>query len=264
MKTTGIVAGSAGNVRVPSRLDSDRVPPWPPHPLRSVVRVPRAASATTSSTRRSSTSVSRATSTQVGGHRQGSRDRLDRALSLLRVQAGLPATRSRRSPLQADRAKFDTHRSPSTTTSQRRSTAVLDSAFELTDHEVLRNRVLVAEQSLAGLHRTSAREEEARATRPLADARPRVRLGDLPHPRHGAERHPAGRPAPARARDPRPLQQRLALVPAARQPLSSTRSASSSSPAAWPSPACRSRCRRRQSASPRRSARARSLMGNRR
>ena len=34
--------------------------------------------------------------------------------------------------------------------------AVLNAAFELTDHEVLRNRVLVAEQALAGLHRTSA------------------------------------------------------------------------------------------------------------
>jgi AcrR family transcriptional regulator len=41
-------------------------------------------------------------------------------------------------------------------------TAVLKAAFELTDHEVLRNRVLVAEQSLAGVHRPSAREEEAR------------------------------------------------------------------------------------------------------
>ena len=40
--------------------------------------------------------------------------------------------------------------------------AVLDAAFELTDHEVMRNRVLVSEQSLAGLHRTSTREEEAR------------------------------------------------------------------------------------------------------
>ena len=39
---------------------------------------------------------------------------------------------------------------------------MLDAAFELTDHEVMRNRVLVSEQSLAGLHRTSAREEEAR------------------------------------------------------------------------------------------------------
>ena len=40
--------------------------------------------------------------------------------------------------------------------------AVLNAAFELTDHEVQRNRVLVAEQALAGLHRTSAREEESR------------------------------------------------------------------------------------------------------
>jgi AcrR family transcriptional regulator len=40
--------------------------------------------------------------------------------------------------------------------------AVLDAAFDLTELEVLRNRVLVAEQALVGLHRTSAREEEAR------------------------------------------------------------------------------------------------------
>jgi AcrR family transcriptional regulator len=39
---------------------------------------------------------------------------------------------------------------------------VLDAAFDLTELEILRNRVLVAEQSLVGLHRTSAREEEAR------------------------------------------------------------------------------------------------------
>jgi TetR/AcrR family transcriptional regulator, cholesterol catabolism regulator len=40
--------------------------------------------------------------------------------------------------------------------------AVLEAAFDLTELEVLRNRVLVAEQALVGLHRTSAREEEAR------------------------------------------------------------------------------------------------------
>jgi hypothetical protein len=39
--------------------------------------------------------------------------------------------------------------------------AVLNAAFELTDHEVLRT-VLVAERALVGLHRTSAREEESR------------------------------------------------------------------------------------------------------
>ena len=40
--------------------------------------------------------------------------------------------------------------------------AVLESAFELSEREVLRNRLLVSEQVLVGVHRTSAREEEAR------------------------------------------------------------------------------------------------------
>jgi TetR/AcrR family transcriptional regulator, cholesterol catabolism regulator len=41
-------------------------------------------------------------------------------------------------------------------------TAVLNAVFELTEREVLRNRVLVAEQTLVGLQRKSPREEEAR------------------------------------------------------------------------------------------------------
>ncbi len=48
--------------------------------------------------------------------------------------------------------------------------AVLRSGYELTDQEVLRQRVLVAEQGLVGISRTSPREEEARA---LARARTR-------------------------------------------------------------------------------------------
>jgi TetR/AcrR family transcriptional regulator, cholesterol catabolism regulator len=40
--------------------------------------------------------------------------------------------------------------------------AVLNAVFDLTEREVLRNRVLVAEQALVGVHRTSPREEEAR------------------------------------------------------------------------------------------------------
>ncbi len=40
--------------------------------------------------------------------------------------------------------------------------AALDAAFDLTELEVLRNRVLVGEQSLVGLHGRSPREEEAR------------------------------------------------------------------------------------------------------
>jgi TetR/AcrR family transcriptional regulator, cholesterol catabolism regulator len=41
-------------------------------------------------------------------------------------------------------------------------TAVLEGAFDLTEHEVLRNRLLVSEQVLVGVHRTSTREEDAR------------------------------------------------------------------------------------------------------
>jgi AcrR family transcriptional regulator len=40
--------------------------------------------------------------------------------------------------------------------------AVLQGAFDLSEHEVLRNRLLVSEQVLVGVHRTSAREEDAR------------------------------------------------------------------------------------------------------
>jgi AcrR family transcriptional regulator len=63
--------------------------------------------------------------------------------------------------VQADREKFD--RNVAAHEDFREAlTAVLDAAFDLTEHEVLRNRVLVAEQALVGLHRTSPREEEAR------------------------------------------------------------------------------------------------------
>jgi AcrR family transcriptional regulator len=48
--------------------------------------------------------------------------------------------------------------------------AVMRGAFELSDHDVLRLRLLVAEQGLVGIHRTSPREEEARS---LARARTR-------------------------------------------------------------------------------------------
>jgi AcrR family transcriptional regulator len=63
--------------------------------------------------------------------------------------------------VQADREKFDRVSAEHDDFAEALE-AVLNAAFELTDHEVLRNRVLVAEQALAGLHRTSAREEESR------------------------------------------------------------------------------------------------------
>src|SRR5215218_3393397 len=49
---------------------------------------------------------------------------------------------------------------------------VLRAGFDLSDHEVLRNRVLIAEQALLAVHRTSPREEEARQ-------RARARTRDL-------------------------------------------------------------------------------------
>jgi AcrR family transcriptional regulator len=48
--------------------------------------------------------------------------------------------------------------------------ALLRDAFDLSEHEILRNRLLVSEQVLVGVHRTSVREEEARQ---LARARTR-------------------------------------------------------------------------------------------
>jgi AcrR family transcriptional regulator len=42
--------------------------------------------------------------------------------------------------------------------------ALLEDAFELTEHEVLRNRVLMAEQGLIAIHRSAPREEAARET----------------------------------------------------------------------------------------------------
>ena len=63
--------------------------------------------------------------------------------------------------MEADREKFDRVIAEHDDFAEALK-AVLDAAFDLTELEVLRNRVLVAEQSLVGLHRTSAREEEAR------------------------------------------------------------------------------------------------------
>ena len=106
----------------------------------------------------------------------------------------------------------------STTISPTRSSPSCEAIFDLNEHEVLRNRLLVSEQVLVGVHRTSAREEEARQ---LARARTRdleFAWATFLDARDGAGRDPGGRPAAADARDPRALQQRLPLVPAARRP----------------------------------------------
>src|SRR5690349_12910475 len=59
--------------------------------------------------------------------------------------------------VQADREKFDRVTAEHEDFAEALK-AVLDAAFDLTELEVLRNRVLVAEQSLVGVHRTSPRE----------------------------------------------------------------------------------------------------------
>jgi TetR/AcrR family transcriptional regulator, cholesterol catabolism regulator len=64
--------------------------------------------------------------------------------------------------LEADREKFDRITAEHGDDFLAALTAVLDGAFDLSEHEVLRNRLLVSEQVLVGVHRTSAREEEAR------------------------------------------------------------------------------------------------------
>jgi len=63
--------------------------------------------------------------------------------------------------LEADREKFERITQEHEDFSEA-LVAVLNAIFDLDDHEVMRNRVLVSEQVLVALHRTSPREEEAR------------------------------------------------------------------------------------------------------
>ena len=63
--------------------------------------------------------------------------------------------------LESDRAKFDRVIAEHAEFADALP-ALLNAIFDLTDLEVMRNRVLVSEQSLVALHRTSPREEEAR------------------------------------------------------------------------------------------------------
>ena len=105
--------------------------------------------------------------------------------------------------------------SPSTTTSRRRCVAVLRARFVLTEQEIHRNRVLVAEQGLVGVcaRRRARRRPASSPARARATSRWRGRRSWRGH----AAAHPA-RERPA-AHDPggaRPLQQHLALVSAAR------------------------------------------------
>ena len=59
-------------------------------------------------------------------------------------------------------ARFDAITARPRAIRARRSRAVCDDCFELSEHEVLRNRVLVAEQALLSEQSSSQREEQAR------------------------------------------------------------------------------------------------------
>ena len=112
-------------------------------------------------------------------------------------------------------------------------TAVLYDCFDLTEQEIMRNRVLVSEQGLLAVRRSSSREEEARRA-----ARARARqlefawasfLAERDARRRGARQ----RPAPAEPGSPRALQQHLAVVPARMASMDCGRSRTSSMGGRW-------------------------------
>ena len=71
-------------------------------------------------------------------------------------------------------------RSPPPSRTRSRARARDRELFDLTEHDVQRNRLLVAEQGRLARRSTSPREEQARQAVRAADARPRVRVGELP------------------------------------------------------------------------------------
>ena len=168
---------------------------------------------------------------EVGRHRRRRRRRADGALPLLRVQAALPVRDHGRGDRGLPAALRRAHRRRRRTRS-RRSRRCIEDCFDLTEHEVLRNRLLVAEQGLLSRPRGSPREEQARQAA-------RARTRDLEFAWASflaramrAGRDPRDRPAPARPRGPRALQQHLAVVPAERDRRAEQRSRTSSPTAA--------------------------------
>src|SRR6266508_916894 len=97
---------------------------------------------------------------EVGRHRRRRRRRAHRALPLLRVQAALPlrdhGPGDRGVPF-ALRAVEQHGADPLVAL-----VSVMEDCFELSEHDVQRNRVLVAEQGLLSRRSGSPREEEAR------------------------------------------------------------------------------------------------------
>ena len=112
-------------------------------------------------------------------------------------------------------------------------TAVLYDCFDLTEQDIMRNRVLVSEQGLLAVRRSSSREEEARRA-----ARARARQLEFAWAsflvgRDARRRRARERPAPAEPGSPRALQQRLAVVPARTASMAFSRSPTSSMAGRW-------------------------------
>ena len=153
----------------------------------------------------------------MGRHRQGGRHRLHGALSLLRIQAPLPVRDpGARRPCRPREVRA----------CDRGARGFRGCAGRRAQRRLRADRPRGPAQPCAGGRAGARRPASHVGARggvapggPLRDARSRVRLGDLPHARDGAGRHSPGRPAPALTRHSRPLQQRLALVSPARQPL---------------------------------------------
>ena len=109
--------------------------------------------------------------------------------------------------------------------------AVLVDGFDLTDQNVLKLRVMLVEHGRAALPRDAAARGSRAGRRPRAEARARVRLRGVLRPWHAAGSDPRERPATSRPGRARPLQQRLAVVPARRDASRSPTSAASTSAA---------------------------------
>ena len=174
----------------------------------------------------------------MGRRRRRRRHRLDRALPLLRVEAALPV-RDHGEDGRRLSASASTGSSPSTTTGTRRSSRCSSTRSTSPSSRCCSQRVMVAEFGRIGVPRSLPREEAARASA-------RAQTRDLEFAwgtflARGMQQglHPGERPAAPDTRGARPLQQRLALVPARRDAHARRASAGSSSAASSRSSAAR-------------------------
>ena len=152
---------------------------------------------------------------QVGGHRRRRRRRLDGALPLLRVEAPLPVRdHARRTVVVPHGLRRGHARARALRGRVRRGPARELRAQRGRGRPLPRARRRAGPAQPAAGHRARG---GGPAARPLARAGARDRMVELPLARDGDRRDPRGRPATPDARAARLPQQRLALVPPARE-----------------------------------------------